>query len=319
MHQLFKTLIHHYLSLKLRVNQVLKSITIPGTSGMTMYHFASYFRPVITGNLNARASAISFKLFLAIFPGIIFIFTIIPYIPIRDVQPTLMLIIRDILPDDVFPMVQKTISDIINIRHTGLLSVGFILTLYFSSGGFISLISSFNQSINITETRTWIQKRAISLILTVVTTLIIIVAVALMAIGHTTIEWLVRKGFLTGQTIYTMLPAGRWFILALMIYLSVALIYYIAPAKKAGFGFFSVGSFISALLLIALTWGFGLFIRYFSAYNALYGSAGTLLTVMLFIYYNSTILLIGFELNASIQAMKKKMARSQQEAISHIV
>lgn len=299
-------LLQFYLRGKYRINEFLKRIKIPGASGMTMYDFASYFRPVITGNLNSRASAISYKLFLAIFPGIIFIFTIIPYIPVKDFQQTLMLIIQDILPDDVFPVVERTIADIINIKHSGLLSIGFILTLYFSSSGFISLISSFNQSINIKETRSWYQQRLISLALTVTTTLIIIIAVTMMAVGHSTIEWLIGKGFLARQTIYSILLVGRWFLLATMIYLSIALIYYVAPAKRAGFRFFSIGSLVATLLFIAIAWGFGLFIQYFSSYNALYGSVGTLLILMLYIYYNATILLIGFELNASIHAMKNK-------------
>ena len=314
-----KRIIYWYNSWTTRINAFLHRIRIPGTSGMTLYHFASCFKPVLTGNFNTRAASISFKLFLAIFPAIIFLFTIIPYIPVADFQSTLMLVFQEIMPDNVFPIVEKTISDIITIKHSGLLSMGFILTLYFSSNGFISLISAFNQSINIKETRTWYQQRLISLLLMVITTLILIMAVTLMAIGRGTLEWMMAKGIMPIKNIFPLLLIGRWFLLATVIYLTLCIVYYVAPAKRAGFRFFAIGSAVATILTILLAWGFGAFISHFSSYNALYGSVGTILILMLYIYYNASIMLIGFELNASILVMRKENNPLPQEAVSRIV
>lgn len=314
-----KRIISWYNSWNTRINAFLHRIRIPGTPGMTLYHFASCFKPVLTGNFNTRAASISFKLFLAIFPAIIFLFTIIPYIPVADFQSTLMLVFQEIMPDNVFPIVEKTISDIINIKHSGLLSLGFILTLYFSSNGFISLISAFNQSININETRTWYQQRLVSLLLMVITTLILILAVTLMAVGRETLEWMMAKGIMPIKNIYSLLLIGRWFLLATVIYLTLSIVYYVAPAKRAGFRFFAIGSAVATALTILLAWGFGTFISHFSSYNALYGSVGTILILMLYIYYNASIMLIGFELNASILVMRKENHSMPQEVVSRIV
>ncbi len=291
-------------------------VRIPGGSGITLLTLAFHFKSGLSsGHLTARAAAISFKFFLAFFPGILFLFTIIPLIPLKDFQTTLMLTLQQAIPDPLFPLIEKTILDIITIRHTGLLSFGFLMALYFSSSSFISLISSFNQSININESRSPWQQRILSLLLMIVSTILIIIAISIMIIGRDSIRWLIDNHYITDPGNIAFFFTGRWFVLAAMVYLIISMIYYFAPARSVGFRFFSVGSLIATLFIVAMAWGFGYFIRYFSAHNALYGSVGTLLLLLLYVYYNAIILLVGFELNASIVAAKRKNAASAQEEL----
>ena len=279
-----------------------------------MYDLISHFKPGISqGSLSTRASSISFKFFLALFPAIIFIFTITPLIPLEGFYNNLMLALEELVPEQLFPFIENTISDIVSRRQAGLLSFGFLLALYFSSSSFIGLISSFNQSINIDETRSPLQQRVISILLVIISTILIIIAISIMILGQDTVQWLNEQGYIRTHVSYFFLPAIRWGILFALIYTTISMIYFIAPSRKAGFKFFSVGSLIATLCLVALAWGFGYFIKYFSAHNVLYGSIGTLLLLLLYIYYNATILLVGFELNASIHVARKNNLSATQE------
>ncbi|MFO7722413.1 MAG: YihY/virulence factor BrkB family protein [Bacteroidales bacterium] len=302
------------------INSKLSMVKIPGGSGITLYTLVTHFRSAIgSGSLTTRASSISFKFFVALFPGIIFLFTIIPLIPLKDFHETLMLILNDMVPDTFAPLLEKTINDIVSRRQTGLLSMGFILALYFSSSSFISLISSFNQSINIEDTRTGMQQRIISIILMIVTTLLVIIAVSIMILGHDSLQWLIEQGYISESKNYSLLLIGRWFFLGGLIYLIISTIYYLAPTRRKDFRFFSVGSLIATLFLMVNAWGFGFFVKYFSHHNALYGSVGTLLLLLLYIYYNAIILLVGFEINTSIRAAKKNLNNHSQESIEGVV
>ncbi len=290
-----------------KVNYNLNLVMIPGGKGISLYTVVSNFRNAISsGSLNTRAASISFKFFLALFPGILFIFTIIPLIPVRDFQINLMIMLKELMPEMLFPLLENTIMDIVSRKHTGLLSLGFLLSLWFSSSMFISIISSFNQSVNISETRSPMQKRFLGIILMLCATLLIIVAITMMAAGQGTLAWLVGEGYIKKSQVIGILPVGRWFLLGFIIYLTISGIYYFAPAKKEGFRFFSAGSLIATLSFVGIAWGFGYFVKYFSTHNALYGSVGTLILFLLYIYYNAIILLVGFELNASIIAAGKK-------------
>ncbi len=280
---------------------------IPGGQGISLYTVVSYFKAAVSsGSLNTRAAAISFKFFLAIFPGIIFLFTIIPLVPIANFQANLMLMLQEAIPEMLYPLLENTIEDIVSRRHAGLLSIGFFLALWFSSSSFISMISSFNQSINIEETRTPFQQRVVSLLLMIGSTVLVIIAIAIMAIGQDTLDWLTQEGYLSTHNIYRVIQTSRWFLLGTIIYITISGIYYFAPANNSKFRFFSSGSLIATLLLMVTAWGFGAFVQYFSAHNAVYGSVGTLLLTLLYIFYNATILLVGFELNASIHMAQKR-------------
>lgn len=296
------------------INNRLKRVSIPGGRGISLYDLVSQFKAGIgEGSLTTRASSISFKFFVALFPAIIFVFTITPLIPLEGFYSTLMQALDELLPDQIYPFVERTINDIIGRRNTGLLSFGILFALYFSSSSFISLISSFNQSINVRESRSPLQQRVISIILVVITTTLVIIAISIMILGQGTIEWLTEHGYIQTNISYLFLPAIRWGILSALIYTTISMIYFIAPTRSAGFKFFSVGSLIATFCLVLLAWGFGFFIKHFTAYNVLYGSIGTLLMMLLYIYYNATILLIGFELNASIHAARRTYLAATQE------
>lgn len=287
-----------------------RKLVLPGFNKMPLYDVLAFFiKGLMKGSLSMRAAAFSYNFFLALFPTILFFFTIIPYIPIPDFQDSLLELMQSFIPEKAFATVEGTLFDIIKRPHSGLLSIGFLLALYFSTSGIHSLIISFNQSYHAVEDRSWIMQRLISILLVIILSVMLIIAIALLTIGPLVLDWLVKQDLLKGSGYYFIL-AGKWLITLALLFFAYSFLYYLAPASKSRFRFISAGSTLASLLTILLSFGFNYYVNSISKYNTLYGSIGTLIIVMIWIYLNAMIVLIGFELNVSIQNAKKKKARS---------
>jgi membrane protein len=283
-----------------------KKIVMPGFDGMPLYDVTVFFvKGMSKGYITTRASAISFNFFLAIFPSLIFFFTIIPFIPISNFQQSLLDIIRDFIPDEAYATVQTTVEDIVIRPHGGLLSVGFLLSLYFSTNGINSLMVAFNNTYHTIETRSVIKQRLVSIFLVIIFTFLLITAIGMITFGTWLLAILLPLEILKSRLIFSVILILKWVIILAMLFFAISFIYYFVPAKRRHFRFISAGSSLATFLIIATTLGFNFYVDNFSKYNALYGSIGTLLIILLWIYLNSLSLLIGFELNASIYTVKK--------------
>ncbi len=279
---------------------------MPGFDGMPLYDVTVFFvKGMSKGYITTRASAISFNFFLAIFPSLIFFFTIIPFIPISNFQRSLLDIIRDFIPDEAYAAVQTTVEDIVIRPHGGLLSVGFLLSLYFSTNGINSLMVAFNNTYHTIETRSVIKQRLVSIFLVIIFTFLLITAIGMITFGTWLLAILLPLEILKSRLIFSVILILKWVIILAMLFFAISFIYYFVPAKRRHFRFISAGSSLATFLIIATTLGFNFYVDNFSKYNALYGSIGTLLIILLWIYLNSLSLLIGFELNASIYTVKK--------------
>ena len=283
-----------------------KKLVFPGMEGLTLFEVLQFFfRGISKGSLNSRASSIAYNFFLATFPAILFFFTIIPLIPISDFQVSLMELLKEVIPEHAYYTVESTIRDIITRPRGGLLSLGFIMALYFSTNGINSIILAFNMTIHSTESRTWIKQRLVSIFLVILLALLTIIAIALITSGTIVLNYLSEKKFLIGPSYYYLLQLGKWLVIIGLLYLSFSSLYFFGPAKKSRFRFFSPGATLASFLTLATSLGFDYYVSNFSKYNALYGSIGTMIILLLWIYFNSSILLIGFELNASILSADK--------------
>ncbi len=282
-----------------------KRLVLPGFDGMPFYDVSLFFvKGIQKGSITQRASSLSFNFFLALFPAIIFFFTLIPYLPINDFQTTLFSIFQSVLPENAFETVKSTISDILTNKRSGLLSVGFLMTLYFATNGVNAVIDAFNKSYHTLENRPWVKQRLISVFLVIILAVLLITAIALITVGSFLLNYLVKYGLLKGEITIYLLFASRWIILLAMLFFGISFLYYFAPAKKKRFRFISAGSSLATFLILITTFGFNFYVTNFSKYNALYGSIGTLIIILMWIYFNAIILLIGFELNASISNAK---------------
>lgn len=292
----------------LRFLKFTKRIVLPGFDGMSLYNVASFFfRGIFEGSITTRASSIAFSFFLAVFPMIIVFFTLIPFVPIQNFQETLLNFIDNVLPDQAEAIVRSTVTDIVERPRGGLLSFTFVLALVFATNGFSSIIEAFNNTYHTLETRTWIKQKLISILLFSIITVIIIISIILLIAGDLFLKFLVEQEILTNLITYYLLEASKWIILIAMFFFTISFIYYLAPAKVSKFRFISAGSTLATFLSLLASVGFNYYVQNFSNYNALYGSIGTLLIILFWIYFNAMILLIGFELNASIQQASKEI------------
>lgn len=291
-----------------------RRIVLPGFDGMPLYDVLVFFiKGVINGAITTRASSVAFKFFIALFPAIIFVFTLIPYIPVDNFQGILLETIRGALPNNFYQIVEGTIRDIIMRPHSGALSIGFILTLYFSSNGILGMITAFNNTIHSIETRSLVRQYMISFALVIILFLILLIAVFAIIAGTQILDFLYAKQMIPSALVYYLIRITKWIIVVLMLFFAVSFIYYLAPARRAHFKFISAGSTMATLLFIGTTAAFNFYLNQFASYNVLYGSIGTLIAIMMWFYANSLVLIIGFEINASIAGARLKKSMPPEE------
>lgn len=283
-----------------------KRASLPGFDKVPIYNVALFFyRGIKDGDLNNRASSAAYSLMLALFPAILFLFTLIPVVPIANFQEELLELIESLMPESVYDAVNRIIIDIITIKHGGILSVGFVLAAIFSTNGIVRLIQSFNASVNVEETRSWLMQRAIAVLLVFILAFLITVAVVLIIVTQRLMNLLVLHDFMQQDWTYYLVTVGKWVVIIAFFYFAYSFLYYLGPARKSKYRFITAGATLATLLSILLTVGFGFYIDHFGRYNALYGSIGTLPVIMLIVYLNCMAILVGFELNIGIVAARK--------------
>jgi membrane protein len=304
-----------YIRWMLPVFDWTKKVTLPGFDNTPLYDVGMFFyKGMRDGAVYTRASAVSFNLFLALFPTIIFFFTLIPLVPIRNFQSELLLMIKSIVPGSAYILIQKTIEEIITIPHGSLLSFGFVLALYFSTNGIVSLIQTFNASVNVTDSRSWLALRFISLILVLILSLLVTSSITLITFTQKLLHFLVREGMMKQNFTYYFVTLGKWIVILALFYFAYSFLYFLGPARKSKWRFISAGGTLATFLSIIITLGFSFYIDHFGKYNALYGSIGTLPVIMLMIYFNCLAIIIGFELNIGIVAARRLNANQKDGA-----
>ncbi len=299
-----KAFLHQRITRPLMV--VADHIKYPGPESVSFLDIGRFFiLGLQQGDIQSRARSISFDFFLAIFPTIIFFFTLIPYIPVDGIQDRMLFLLQEVLPPYTFEAARTTIEDILKQPRGGLLSFGFLFALYVSTNGINSLIDSFNQSYHGIEVRSAFQQRMVSVYLTLMLAIIVILSIALIVFAEIATNYLQTKNLLNAGPRILLLQTGKWIILIAMALCMISFLYFFGPSKKNKRPFISVGSVTATILLIATSIGFNYFIANFSQYNKLYGSIGTLIVILIWINFNSLQLIIGFELNASIENAKR--------------
>jgi len=287
--------------------EVIKKIKPLGFTGLSLYDVSVFFiKGLQEGAITTRASSLAFNFFLAFFPSIIVFFTLIPYIPIDGFQQTLMEIISNVLPPSTNSATFSTLEDIINNQRGGLLSIGFILALYFSTNGMSSLIQAFNSSYHIRENESIIKHQMLSILLTIVISALVFLTIILIIFGKASIIYMIDYQLINENKL-VLLNAAKWVILIFMLFLGITTIFNLGPAIKSQIKIFSPGAILATLFIILTSIVFSYYIDNFSQYNKIYGSIGTLIIILLWIYFNAIFLLIGFELNASIFNAKKNL------------
>lgn len=284
-----------------------KQVSFPGFQKMSIYDVGVFFTKSLRGGfITTRAASIAFHLFLAIFPAIIFLFTLIPYFPVDNMEQEVFDVLSDVMPNYAFLTFKETIADLLTTQRGGLLSISVLTTLYFSMNGINNLIVTFNNSALITKKRTWWKQRLLSLALTIILSIFITIGTILIIGSRSAVNYLLEQGIIRENWVLYLLFAGKWILVILLFYFSISLLYFVAPTERKKWQFFSVGSSVATLFSILFSVGFSSYVSHFGKYNKFYGSLGAIIVLLLWIYFLAIVLLIGFELNSSVQSAALK-------------
>lgn len=287
------------------IRNTLGRIKPPFFDGLSIWDVLYFFfRGIYEGAISTRAGSVSFSFFLALFPGIIFIFTLIAYLPIDAFQTELYSILGDVLPPSTHEMAFATIDDILTIKRGGLLSVTFAAAALFATNGTLSLVSNLGISSNISDAKKIWWQYLSAFLLTIGLTLLVLIAIVALIFSQGFTGWLADQGYILEYST-SIIYWVRLLILLLTVLIAISLVYNYGPVRSTDWRFISPGSILATVLIILSSNGFGYYVENFSTYNKFYGSIGTLLIMLLWIYINAFGLIIGFELNASVSGAKQ--------------
>ncbi|MCF4102779.1 YihY/virulence factor BrkB family protein [Gillisia sp. M10.2A] len=285
--------------------QWTKSIVLPGLDGLTAYDlWVIYSGGIIHGTFSTRASAIAFSFFMALFPFLIFILNLIPYINfIDDFQLQFLVFMDSLLPPTTSEFFNDIFLDIASTPRGGLLSFAFILSIFLMTNGVNAIFTGFEFSYHTNANRSIIRQYVIAVGVSIIMALLLLITVILAVYLTYAVDDLSELGVFGENGISAQLV--KYIVFVLLIYVAVATLYYFGTKEGRQSRFFSVGALFTTLLILLTTYLFGLYIENFSQYNELYGSIGALLVLMVYIWLNSNILLLGYELNASLIKLKR--------------
>lgn len=279
-------------------------IKLPWLEGLSLYELLKlYFLGIVEGAFSYRAGAIAFSFFMALFPFALFILNLIPFIPIEGFQEDFLEFVEQGVPPNTFDAIRNIIDDILNNSYQGLLSWGFILSIFLMSNGINAILGGFESSYHITITRSFIKQYLISVAMSLLLSLILIITVAAIIIAEVLILKIELRQFIGDSSLIQITSFG---FVVLMILVTTSLLFKFGTKQTRQVPFISIGSVFTTLLIILSSYIFGIYVLKFAKYNELYGSIGTLLILMFYIWINCMILLLGFELNATINKFKRK-------------
>ncbi|MEA5141579.1 YihY/virulence factor BrkB family protein [Arcicella rigui] len=262
---------------------------------------------ILQFDIDVRAAAVAYNFTLAIFPTIIFLFSLIPYIPVEHLDLKIIALLSEVLPKGIFHEAQETIIEIVSKPRGGVLSLGFIFALYASTSGMMALMRAFNFTYETSEKRGFIQARLIAVMLNFLLTFVLVVAIGFLIVGRLLVDFLFDEGVLNRDFTFYALQFLTYFVIFLIFFITISIIYYWAPAIHEKWKFFNAGSITASILTILVSNLFSFYLSNFASYNRLYGAIGTFIALMVWLYLIALILILGFEINASIvQTLYKK-------------
>lgn len=294
--------------------QRIKNFSLPGFEGIPLLRLLRFIiKEIQKEGLVMRSSSVTFFFILSIFPGLIFLFTLIPYLPVKNVHTQLLLTIKDIINNkEAYQMIRSTINDIAEIQHQGLMSFGFVMSIFSAMSGVKALLNAFDKAYEHAYTkRNVIQHNWTALKLTFMIAILLLSSLILIIAEKSVFEWLYGVFDIRSEVIKWLFSLLRYIIILSLFFFTISSIYYYGPAVKERFRFISAGSTFATLLFIITSLLFSYFVNNFGAYNKIYGSIGSMIVIMLWMYFNCMVLILGYEINAGITILKLKDKTAQ--------
>jgi membrane protein len=287
--------------------RMLKKVKLPWLKGLSLYDLLElYSIGIMEGALSYRAGAIAFSFFMALFPFALFILNLIPFIPIEGFQEDFMQFVSEGVPPKTYDAIATIINDILHNSHSGLLSSGFLLSIFLMANGLNAILGGFETSHHVIIKRGFFRQYFVALGMSLLLSTLLLVTVAMIVVFEVFIQKTIIQDVLSDRI--PLIILGRYTFIILMILLTTSILFKFGIKHDKNRKFISIGSVFTTILIILSSYGFGIWVVEFSKYNQLYGSIGTLLIMMFYIWINCMVLLLGFELDASINKLKQKDA-----------
>jgi membrane protein len=241
---------------------------------------------------------------MALFPFMLFILNLMPYIPISGYQEDFLQFVSENVPPNTYSAIEGIITDITKKSNGNLISFGFLLTIYLMSNGVNSLLSGFELSENISIKRPFFRQYVVAICLSLILAFVLLITVALLIYIEVAIVKIESQVEVTKSI--ALLQIAKYIFLLVMVYISMTSLYKLGTKETKSISFWNAGAILTIILFVVTSYIFGIYVEKFAKYNELYGSIGTLLVIMFYIWINCILLLIGFELNAFIFRLKSK-------------
>ncbi len=284
---------------------LLQQIHFPSLKGTSLYDIIKlYLLGVISGDVSNRASAIAFSFFMALFPFALFLLNLIPFIPLDNFQDDFLVFVSQSVPPNTYEAIESILKDILNNSYNGLLSSGFVLSIFLMSNGINALLDGFEMSKNISEKRGYFHQYAIAIALSLLIAFLLLLTVAIIIFVAVFIHQVENQSGFVSKI--PLIETTRYLFVMLMILLITSTLYKFGTRETKHISFISYGSVMTTVLFVLTSYLFGIYVEKFARYNELYGSIGTLLVMMFYIWLNCILILLGFELNAFIFQLKLK-------------
>ncbi len=284
-----------------------KRLKLPGFEGIALYDVVRFFMlQVQKVGFTERAAAISFNFIMAIPPACIFLFSLVPYFPIANqFNNEVMGLVKDLTPDQsTRSLIQSFLNDFLGRPQTSLLSFGFLIAIFYSSNAMLGIIDGFNRSIHEAKNKKFMADRWKAIKLTFIIMLLFIASMVILMTQGVLFTSLLNLLDIQNEFVKILIQSLRWVVIIALFFYSIAFIYRHAPTVEKKWKLVSPGSILACTLLILFTFLFSFWINNYATYNKVYGPIGTIMIIMVLIYINSLVLLIGFELNLSIKSLK---------------
>ncbi len=286
----------------------LKKIKLPGLEGLSFYDLLElYVIGIVKGALTTRASAIAFSFFMALFPFLLFVLFIIPYIPVEGFKTDFLVFLESFLPPNTSDFfINNIFENIDQSQRGGLLSSVFVLSIALMANGVNAVFSGFENSYHEQLTRNVFKQYFYALGIALILAFLLILTIAFLGYFQIyVVQELLEVLDVDSQNVFWANFAQYLFFIV-MIYLAIATLYYFGTHEGRNSKFFSIGALFTTLLIMLSSYLFGIYIENFGQYNKLYGSIGALLILLFYLWLNANILLLGYELNASLNKLRKR-------------
>lgn len=284
-----------------RLRTFFNTISFPGFENVPILFVVEFFfKGLKKGALTTRASAIAFNFLLAMGPAIIFLLTIIPYLPVDNFKNDFFVIMHDIMPNNVYNYFENIFNEL-SFKKSGLPLFGFVTAMFFATKGISSMIGAFNATFHTLETRPFFERTIVALILVLIFFSLLFISVVLIFFSKTILNFLLEHSIIKTNLIIYLIIVGKWLLVIGLTFLAISFLYFLAPQRKTKWKFISVGSSLATILTLLSVFIFSYFINNFANLNQFFGSIGALIALMLWLNFIALSLLMGFELNASIK------------------